>query len=127
MSKNTTRALHSCQAIVVTCMDFRFQNMIQKWTENHIKNGFDKVAIAGAVKDLEFVLSQIEISVRLHQTKEVYLINHEDCGAYGKENSFERHMSDLLKAKASISQRFPQLKIYLLYSKLDGEFISISK
>ncbi|OGF99406.1 hypothetical protein A2Y99_04470 [Candidatus Gottesmanbacteria bacterium RBG_13_37_7] len=120
-----TKLIHSCQAIVVTCIDFRFQDRIQKWIKNHIKNGFDRVAVAGGVKNPDFVLSQIEISVRLHHTKEVYLINHEDCGAYGKEGNFEKHKQDLLATKEKIAEKHPFLKVYLLYLKLSGEFVTI--
>ena len=117
--------IHSCQAIIVSCIDFRLQKYIEKWTLENISGGYDKLSIAGAVKDIDYVLKQIEISVRLHHTKEVHLINHEDCGAYGAEGSFEKHQNDLTKAKKAINDKFPQLQITLLYLKLDGEFVKI--
>jgi len=83
------------------------------------------VTIAGGVKNYSFVLEQIEISVRLHGTKEAYLINHEDCGAYGKTGTYKKHKKDLLFAKKIINDRFPTLKIFLYYLKLDGEFVRV--
>ncbi len=116
---------HSCQAIVVTCIDFRLQKYIEKWTAKNLPGGYDKLSIAGAVKDMTYVLKQIDISIRLHHVKEVYLINHEDCGAYGTEGSLEKHQNDLTAAKKAISAKFPHLKIFLLYLKLDGEFVKV--
>lgn len=113
---------HSCRAIVVSCMDFRLQEMINKWIIKTITNGFDRVAIAGGVKNYSFILEQIAISVRLHKIKEAYLINHEDCGAYGKAGTYKKHQKDLLFAKKKINERFPTLAVFLYYLKLDGEF-----
>lgn len=83
------------------------------------------LTLAGGVKDLNFVLGQIELSVKLHHTKEVYLINHEDCGAYGKTGNYKKHQNDLKYAKSKIAEKFPKLKIYLFYLKLDGKFVKV--
>lgn len=83
------------------------------------------MAIAGGVKDLNYLITQIEISVRLHHTKEAYLINHEDCGAYGETGNFNKHKEDLLLAKKTIEEKFPQLTIVPYYLKLNGEMIKV--
>jgi carbonic anhydrase len=83
------------------------------------------VGFAGSSKDLETIMKQIEISVRLHQIKEVILINHEDCGAYGKESTFEKHSQDLKNAKQKIQSLYPDLKTELYYLKLNGQFDKI--
>jgi carbonic anhydrase len=112
---------HTCDAIVICCIDFRFQKYIREWTDKNLAGKtFDMVGFAGSTKDLKMVLKQIEISVRLHQIKEAILIHHEDCGAYGKESTPERHAQDLTKAKNKIHDLYPDLKISLYYLKLDG-------
>lgn len=116
---------HFCQAIVVSCMDFRLRKYLNDWTDRTITKGYDLVTIAGGVKNYSFVLEQIVISVKLHGTSEAYLINHEDCGAYGKAGTYKKHQKDLLFAKKIISERFPTLKIFLYYLKLDGEFVEV--
>ncbi len=116
---------HTCQAIVVSCMDFRLRKHLEKYTHKNIFGGFDLVSIAGGVKNFSFVLEQIDISVRLHKTKEVYLINHEDCGAYGKAGTYKKHQKDLLFAKRLIAKKYPKLNVFLYYLKLDGEFIKV--
>lgn len=117
-------ASHSCQAIVVSCMDFRLGGFIHDFGKK-IKGGYNRLSIAGSVKNLDFVLEQIGTSYKLHNIKEVYLINHQDCGAYGSEGTFERHKKDLIFAKKKIQKIYPKLKVVLLYLKLDGEFMSV--
>jgi carbonic anhydrase len=117
---------HTCDALVVDCMDFRLQKYIREFTDINLKNKtFDLVSYAGSTKNLEIITEQIDTSVKLHQIKEVHLIHHEDCGAYGKEGTFTRHLKDLKTAKNEILKRHPQLKVYLYYLYLNGIFKTI--
>src|SRR3990172_4132441 len=94
---------HTCDAIVVACIDFRFQQYIRDWTNRYlVGKTFDLVGFAGSTKELGVVLEQIDISARLHHISQVVLIHHEECGAYGAESSPERHREDLQKAKNEI-------------------------
>lgn len=115
--------IHTCDALVVCCIDFRFQKFIREFTnERLVGKTFDLVGFAGATKDLATVLKQIAVSVRLHQIKEAYLIHHEDCGAYGKESTPQRHSQDLVKARSVVLAKYPDLSVYLYYLHLDGKF-----
>lgn len=114
---------HSCDAIVVSCIDFRFQNYLRDWLDKTLKEkSYDYVGFAGSTKDLNTILKQIDISVRLHSIKETYLIHHEDCGAYGSQSTPQRHASDLTQAKNQIQLKYPSLKVFLFYLHLNGEF-----
>ena len=94
---------HRAEAIIITCIDFRLQEAINKWiSENSQPGTFDRVALAGGVKNLETILGQIEIAHRLHHIKKVILINHEDCGAYGEAGTPEQHAEDLRNASTRI-------------------------
>jgi len=115
---------HSCRSAIITCIDFRFQKFITGFTAK-LTGGFDRIAIAGGVKNLPFILGQIELSSQLHHIKEVYLINHEDCGAYGSAGTLQKHKQDLKTAQQNINKRLPDLKITLFYLKLDGEFVKV--
>ena len=118
---------HTCDAIIVSCIDFRFQKYIRNWLDTNFKDKtFDYVGFAGATKDLPTVLKQIEISVKLHNIKEAVLIHHEECGAYGSESTPKRHAFDLKKAKNEILKKYPHLKVSLYYLHLNGEFEEIS-
>lgn len=117
---------HHCRAIVVSCMDFRLREYLRDWTKKKLKSeGFDRVAIAGGVKNLPFILTQVELSYKLHHIREIYLINHEDCGAYGIKGTYNKHKQDLLLAKETIQKKIPRVKIYLFYLTLDGKFVKV--
>lgn len=118
--------VHKCDALIVCCIDFRFQKYIRNWTDKNLKNKtFDLVGFAGATKDLDIVLKQLDISVKLHQIKQVVLIHHEECGAYGKASTLPKHIQDLNKAEQRILATYPQLQVDLYYLKLDGDFEKI--
>ena len=73
---------HTCDAFVASCIDFRFRNYLNDWLGKKMTDKtYDYVGYAGASKNLGVIMEQLDISVRLHQVKEVILINHEDCGA----------------------------------------------
>lgn len=117
---------HACDAVVVGCMDFRFKDYMRKFFDEYLSGKqYDTIRYAGATKELYIVLNQIDISVRLHKIKQVVLVHHEDCGAYGNESSFERHSEDLKKAQKVLQTLYPHLKVDLFYMHLDGSCSSV--
>ncbi len=110
-------------------MDFRLRKYLRAWATSTIdEGGYDRVAIAGGVQNLGVIVDQVGLSVKLHDICEVYLINHEDCGAYGPEGTYGKHKKDLLLAKSVLKQKFPHLKkIIPYYLKLNGEFVRVDK
>lgn len=125
---NFNLRMHICDSIVISCIDFRFQPYIENWINKNLgKKNYDRVSLAGGVFDFYTVLKQVEISNKLHQVKKVILLNHEDCGAYGKEGNFNRHKSDLIEAERKIEAIFPDLDVETYYVKLDGTFVETSR
>lgn len=117
---------HTCDAFVLACIDFRFQKYLKKWLEKNFKGKtYDYVGFAGASKNLETIMGQLDISVQLHHIKEVVLIHHEDCGAYGVESTYGHHAADLKKARQTINALYSNLIVNLFYLRLDGEFEEI--
>lgn len=114
---------HKAEAIVVTCIDYRLQEAINNWlSEKFPPKTFDRVALGGGVKNLDVIIGQIDIAVRLHRIKKVVLINHEDCGAYGEAGTPHKHTQDLKAAKAKIKESYPNLEVETYYLLLDGKF-----
>lgn len=113
---------HNCEAIIITCIDYRLQEFINDWIYKRF-NGrpYDRVALGGGIFDTFYVLRQIEISVKLHHVKKVILINHEDCGAYGEAGTYNRHLEDLSLAENKIEALFG-LDVETYYLHLDGTF-----
>ena len=51
---------HTCDAVVIHCIDFRLQHYLNDWLTNRFGNmNYDRISIAGAVKDLGFVTRQV--------------------------------------------------------------------
>ena len=118
---------HTTDAIVVHCIDFRFQKNLDVWLLGRFgHDNYDRVSLAGGVFDFYTILKQVEISNRLHKIKKVVLINHEDCGAYGAEGTYARHKSDLEEAERKIEALFPDLDVETYYLHLDGRFEKMS-
>lgn len=121
-------AEHVTEAIVVHCIDFRFQKYLDSWLHEYLgHDNYDRVSLAGAVFDFEAILKQVEISKSLHEIKKAILINHEDCGAYGAAGNYERHKADLAKAQRKIKALLPDLDVEIYYLHLDGEFEKMPK
>lgn len=125
---------HTADAVIITCIDFRLQEAINNWiAENFQPRTFDRVALGGGVKNLDTIMSQIEIAHRLHHIKKVVLVNHEDCGAYGQENFQDsqtehlRHTQDLKAAKQKINQTYPDLEVTTFYLHLSSKFEPINQ
>lgn len=114
---------HTAEAIMVTCIDFRLQEAINNWiAQNFSPNTFDRVALAGGVKNLMTIMNQIGIAVRLHHIKKAVLVNHEDCGAYGEAGTSQKHAEDLRNASIKIKEQYPNLGVETFYLHLDGTF-----
>ncbi len=129
---------HYCKSAIITCEDFRLhqrvdgRNYIADFIRK-IKSDCDLITRGGGVQDIirskekgycSSVLRDTEVSTKLHNAKEIYLINHEDCGAYGnqkfssKEEEVDFHYQDLKQAKKTLLEKFPDKKITLCFGYL---------
>ncbi len=121
------------------CMFWCFDDRLWKLRKNSIKalgfKNIDYVQVAGACKDIagddigakEFLLKQIDISIRLHGCKRVVLVMHIDCGACGGSKAFKdideewaHHSSVLLKAAEVVNERFPDIEIDKYVADFNG-------
>ncbi len=119
---------HTTEAIVIACVDFRFQKFVDDWLLKNIgRNKYDRVGLAGGVFDFYTVLKQVEISVNLHHITKVILMNHENCGAYGAVGTRERHIMDLTEAERKVEALFPGVDVETYYIALDGTFEEVSR
>lgn len=123
-----------CQACVLTCMDFRIQSAVANWVrEKGLADKYDYLALPGASRDFlaEGKLPLLEASYRLHHIQEVYLIHHEDCGAYNLgalpvEEQLDRQRQDMELAARILKERHPELKVYLAFLYLDGPIVELT-
>ena len=129
---------HSCTTFVLRCMDFRLgAGEIRQvlFEADAVPAHFDEMTVAGGVKSLvtpqlesdrDFILRHIELSRKLHNIKNVVLVNHQDCGAYGGSSALanegeelKAHSADLRQAAKIIKQRFPDLTVQTYLAKLN--------
>lgn len=133
----TSLAHYKCEAYFIRCIDQRFKigtSKLLKFLRIHFE---DPGVFAGAAKPFaspekeeyrQFVLKQLEISIKAHGTERVILMNHADCAAYGGRARFagnakeERtfHEQELKKARKVILGKFPDIKVELFYNNENG-------
>ena len=131
---------HHCDALVIHCIDFRFHEAIRDFLHNELNiESYDLLTIPGAAKHLtatgsatrrEGLLEDISISIRLHAPKEIILINHADCGAYGGAKAFENfddetknHESALRESRAVLHDKFSGLRVKICYAEITDQGI----
>ncbi len=129
---------HYCDALLVTCEDFRLHQ--RKDGRNYLldfikqlKMDCDIITRAGGIKDLvhydkkEFRDSlerDIMVSLNLHNSHTIILLNHEDCGAYSnfnfssREEELQQHYNDLKEAQKILSSQYSNKKIELYFAEL---------
>lgn len=130
--------MHKCDLLVISCIDFRFQEHLRNFLEKDYKGKYDLVCVAGSAKnfisgsgsDKETIIKQVRVSKNLHHIKRVFLINHQNCGAYGdtltsgSQEEKEIHRKDLISAKEEINKVFPDLEVYLYFIEFKTEPIA---
>lgn len=121
-----------CDALVITCTDFRFTTATQEFINDRLglKGKYDYIAIPGSIRNLmdsktrDLVLNNFGVSVRLHHVRRVIILGHQDCtvGYGGSKNfpepavEFKTITKDLKKARKLMHIKFPHLKVFLYYS-----------
>jgi carbonic anhydrase len=135
---DTLREPYRCDAAVVACFDRRFNLGLQKFLKRSDIANPDLIVVAGGAKhlaspqresDREFVLQQIQTSMRLHETKRVILTVHSDCGAYGGlagrfggniEAEARHHEQELRVAAACVQKLAPKMIVQGYLIGFDG-------
>jgi len=131
------RERYVCDAAIVWCFDNRFELGFRKFLQRLGVVHWDAIKIAGGTRclaspdqesDRDFVLNQIRISMRLHQTRRVILMLHSDCAAYGGIEAFDNnaaserdnHREELRKATALLAATIPGLAIEGYFVDFEG-------
>lgn len=134
---------HHCDALVIHCIDFRFHEAIKNFLQNELGiKSYDLLTIPGAAKHLTAIgsaarrdglLEDIGISLRLHEPKEIILINHSDCGAYGGRAAFVdeaaeevTHRAALKGAATLLKNEFTSTSIKTYFASIRGDTIVVA-
>lgn len=137
-TKFSYKNIHSCEAVVLCCIDFRFWRETMEFVENPPAGGlglkdFDFPSLPGAAKAIneksDLALGCVSVPCDLHHAKKIVIVNHSDCGAYGGSSKFNGdseaeqkfHEEELQKAKNIILEKYPDKEVILIYAKLVDE------
>jgi carbonic anhydrase len=124
-------------AAVLCCFDHRISTAVRKFLKKQAIERADMVIVAGGAKTLasprndfeqDFILEQIRMSIRLHQTKRVLVMSHSDCATYGglahfkgdKAAEADHHRSELLRAGELLTSNFPGISVEPYFVRFDG-------
>lgn len=133
-SNGLNESHYSAEACIVWCFDARTSGDLDDFLSNRGFTRADVIKVAGGAKALafnqsvaksaeeieaglsarEFLLNQIETSIRLHGPKLVVLMLHVDCGGYGYSKAFSspeaeltHHENELEAAKEFLANKLP--------------------
>ena len=122
-------------SVVVWCMDARFREATKTYLRAVLGlDYYGLVSIPGGAKgivdtgDESAAMDCISSSVNFHGARNVHLINHMDCGAYGGSTAFcgiedeiERLTMDLEVAAKFIVSKFPHVRVHTHMQRAEGE------
>jgi carbonic anhydrase len=124
-------------AAVLCCFDQRISRAVRKFLKKQGIERADMIVVAGGAKTLasprndfeqDFILEQVRMSIRLHQTQRVLVMSHSDCATYGglahfkgdKQAEAEHHSGELLRAGELLTANFPDISVEPYFVKFDG-------
>ena len=128
------------KAMVLSCMDPRFQHLVHSFLKKKKLTGkYSAFTIAGAAVGVTHnkfkkwhntFYDNLTTSIQLHKIEKLIVINHKDCGAakiangkkeFHPENEKKIHQNSFSKIKKEIKKRFPKLKVELNVIALDSK------
>ena len=128
------------KAMVLSCIDPRFQPIIYKYLKKKKLNGkYSSFTIAGSAVGVtsnkfkkwhKAFWDNFDTSVKLHNIKKLIVINHRDCGAakiingkkeFSKVNETNVHKNSFKKIKKIFKRKYPKLSIELKIISLNNK------
>jgi carbonic anhydrase len=101
-------------ALIVHCCDPRFVNAYRHAAEQ-VSDFYDLMAVPGASKaivDDTNVIKNIQMLHQLHNFQEIHIMDHVECGAFGKiDDEVDSHSKYLHLAEQKIAKELPQVKV----------------
>ena len=119
--KQTMSKEHKANALRIKCIDWRFAEVIANDAQVRGLNGNSyEISWPGASKDFDNVSRAADISLKLHDPDQVYIYEHEDCGAYGKDNSEDSHRKNAYKLKAYLEEKKTGIQVSTFMATFSG-------
>jgi carbonic anhydrase len=122
--------LHECEALVLTCMDFRFWEgtltgfvkdaLGMKYADITTVPGVCKGVAQGDEVTISHIRRAIDIALEKHHIRKVPIIHHSTCGAYGindKKAEFETQCANLKKGAKILAAWYPALSFSAFFAQ----------
>ncbi len=107
--------------LAIHCIDLRFQKSVDEDIKTRVPYGeFDRISWPGASIDFENVKKACAISLKLHDPEDIIIYEHEDCGAYGEDNSPQTHKQNAQKLAGALKEIKPGLQVITLIATFEG-------
>ena len=126
------------QAMVLSCMDPRFQPIVYDYLKKRKLNGkYSAFTLAGSAIGVTAIRfkkwhksfwDNIDVSIKLHKIKKLIVINHYDCGAakmingkktFNKINETKIHRKSFIMIKNKFKKKYPSLDIETILISLN--------
>ena len=134
---DSSDAPYVAEAAVLCCFDHRISRAVRKFLKKQGIENPDMIVVAGGAKTLasprndfeqDFILEQVRMSIRLHQSKRVLVMSHSDCATYGGLAHFKgdrgaeaaHHRAELLRAAELVTANFPSVSVEPYFVQFDG-------
>ena len=147
-SNNNIADLREASTLVISCVDFRLRDEIERFLreELYLLDDYDEVALPGA--SLAFVQTKyknwsktiedvVALLTSLHHIKQVIFVDHLQCGAYkllhaqdttkSRDLELVAHKQTLSKAKQMMKKKFPDLEVFSFIMDLDGNIEQVKE
>ena len=140
-----TQAAGHCEAILLTCMDFRLANEVTRYMDARgLRDKYDHVILAGAslgaLNDRfpqwhEAFMTHVDLAIQLHEVHRVIILDHRDCGAYkmilgeaavkDPETELRSHVRQLYAMRSAVLTKHPHMEVEIGIMALDGTVMQI--
>ena len=127
------------KAMVLSCMDPRFQTKVSNYLKRRKLSGkYSAFTIAGAAVGVtapkfkkwhSTFWENLNTSIKIHRIEKLIVINHKDCGAakivngkkeFSSQNEIKIHENSFEKIKSNLKKKHPRLKVELNLMSLNG-------
>lgn len=113
------------KVLVLSCIDPRYVELLAEFLihNKEVHNDYDLINFAGAElgvlekeKWRETFFDHIDIALKLHKIKQIWIFSHLDCGMYKvsydmkKDDNVDTHRTNLDQLVVNLKKKYPKLK-----------------
>jgi len=128
------------KVLVLSCIDPRFVELLADFLihDKEARNDYDLINFAGAELGVlenkswkEVYYEHIDIAIKLHKIKKLWIFSHMDCGMYKVVNDIKKdtnehlHAENLNELEKMLNKDYPKLKVKKYIMTQKGEFLMV--